>query len=75
MKRSASLKPLDNREMANANDNNRIQTFVYLQISKMNKHFMEGTFSEGLALVPQTEEKLKEYGLYLDRHRISGVLL
>jgi uncharacterized protein YicC (UPF0701 family) len=57
-------------EIARANDNNRIQTFVYLQIAKMNKHFMEGTFSEGLALVPETEEKLKEYYLYLDRHRV-----
>lgn len=57
-------------EVAASSDNNRIQTFVYLQIAKMNKHFMEGTFSEGLALVPETEEKLKEYGLYLDRHRV-----
>jgi len=57
-------------EVANANDNNRIQTFVYLQIAKINKHFMEGTFTEGLSLVPETEEKLKEYGMYMDRHRI-----
>ncbi len=31
---------------------------------------MEGTFSEGLSLVPETEAKLKEYYLYLDRHRV-----
>jgi tetratricopeptide (TPR) repeat protein len=31
---------------------------------------MEGTFSEGLKLVPYIEEKLTEYELYLDRHRI-----
>ena len=52
------------------NDNNRIQTFVYLHISKINKHFLEGTFTEGLKLVPYIEEKLKEYELYLDRHRV-----
>lgn len=52
------------------NDNNRIQTFVYLHISKINKHFMEGTFTEGLKLVPYIEEKLEEYKLYLDRHRV-----
>lgn len=52
------------------NDNNRIQTFVYLNISRINKHFMEGTFSEGLKLVPYIEEKLEEYYLYLDRHRV-----
>jgi hypothetical protein len=52
------------------NDNNRIQAFVYLHISKLNKHFMEGTFSEGVKLVPYIEEKLEEYRLYLDRHRV-----
>jgi hypothetical protein len=52
------------------NYNNQIQTFVYLHISKLNKHFMEGTFSEGLKLVPYIEEKLAEYHLYLDRHRV-----
>jgi hypothetical protein len=52
------------------NHNNLIQTFVYLHISKLNKHFLDGTFTEGLALVPLIEEKLKEYGIYLDRHRV-----
>ncbi len=52
------------------NDNNRIQTFLYLHIAKINKHFIDGTFSEGLTLVPFIEEKLKEYEIYLDRHRI-----
>ena len=31
---------------------------------------MEGTFTEGLQLVPYIEENLKEYEIYLDRHRI-----
>ena len=31
---------------------------------------MEGTFSKGLSLVPFIEEKLKEYELFLDRHRV-----
>lgn len=52
------------------NRNNLIQTFIYLNISKLNKHFMEGTFSEGLQLVPYIEEKLDEFELYLDRHRV-----
>jgi hypothetical protein len=57
-------------EIVRNNDNNRIQTFVYLHISKINKHFIDGTFSEGLLLVPYIEGKLKEYELYLDPHRI-----
>jgi hypothetical protein len=52
------------------NVNNRIQTFVYLYISKLNKHFIDGTFTEGLSLVPYIEDKLTEYWIYLDRHRI-----
>jgi hypothetical protein len=59
-----------NSEVVVNNDNNRIQTFVYLNISRINKHFLEGTFSEGLKLVPEIEEKLNEYYLYLDRHRV-----
>jgi hypothetical protein len=52
------------------NHNNQIQTFLYLYTAKLNKHFMEGTFTKGLLLVPEIEEKLKEYEIYLDRHRI-----
>jgi hypothetical protein len=52
------------------NVNNRIQTFVYLYISKLNQHFIDGTFTEGLSLVAYIEEKLSEYWIYLDRHRI-----
>ncbi len=52
------------------NQNNLIQTFVYLTTAKLNKHFMEGTFTEGLSLVPYIMDKIKEYELYLDRHRV-----
>jgi hypothetical protein len=57
-------------EIVRNNVNNRIQTFVYLYISKINQHFIDGTFTGGLTLVPFIEEKLKEYWIYLDRHRI-----
>jgi hypothetical protein len=55
---------------ANNNDNNRVQTFVYLYIAKINKHFMDGSFSQGIKLVPHIEEKLEEHELLLDRHRV-----
>ncbi len=32
--------------------------------------FSKGRFAEGTKLVPYIEEKLKEYELYLDRHRV-----
>jgi hypothetical protein len=47
-----------------------IQGFVYLYISKLDRHFMEGTFTEGLTLVPEIEEKLEAYEIHLDRHRV-----
>lgn len=50
--------------------NNRIQCFVYITIATFNKHFLEGSFSEGLQLIPEIEIKIKEYEIYLDRHRI-----
>ncbi len=57
-------------DIANLHDNIRIQTFVYISSAKINQHLMMGTFQKGLSLVPYVEEKLHEYALYLDRHRI-----
>jgi hypothetical protein len=52
------------------NANNKIQTFVYLHISKINRYFLEGDFAKGLDLVPQINQQLKEYEIYLDKHRV-----
>lgn len=57
-------------ELVQQNDNNRIQTFVYYHLSLINKHFMEGTFTAGVKIVPSILEKLEEYEMYLDRHRV-----
>lgn len=56
-------------DIVQLNDNNRIQVFVYLYIAKINKHFLEGTFDEGLKLVDFITERLDEYDLFLDKHR------
>jgi len=50
--------------------NNRVQVFVYLYTAKINQHFLEGTFQEGLELVPEITEQLKEFSIYLDSHRV-----
>ncbi len=57
-------------EVANVHDNFRIHTFIYINGAKLNKHLMEGTFSEGLSVVPEIVEKLQEYALFVDHHRI-----
>lgn len=56
--------------VAQQNINSRILCFVYKTISTFNKHFLEGSFSEGTQKVPGIEADLKRYELYVDRHRI-----
>jgi hypothetical protein len=51
-------------------DNFRIHTFVYINSAKINYHLIQGTFKEGLKLVPYIEEKLDEYALHIDKHRV-----
>jgi hypothetical protein len=52
------------------NDNFRIQSFLYITTAKINQHFMLGTFREGLSMVPEIEQKLAEYDMFIDQHRI-----
>jgi hypothetical protein len=52
------------------NDNFRIQSFLYITTAKINQVFMLGNFHEGLLMVPEIEQKLTEYDLFIDRHRI-----
>lgn len=54
---------------AGTNDNIRVQTFVYLTIARINNHFLKGTFTEGLSLVPEIEEQLNEWPMQIDQHR------
>jgi hypothetical protein len=64
------LENFSNTSIVLNNKNNLIQSFIYLYIAKINKHFLEGSFSEGLTMIPSMEAKLKEIDLYLDSHRI-----
>jgi tetratricopeptide (TPR) repeat protein len=52
------------------NDNFRIQSFVYITTARINQKFMNGSFKEGLQMVPDIEKSLAEYDLFIDRHRI-----
>jgi tetratricopeptide (TPR) repeat protein len=55
---------------ANHHDNFRIHTFIYINGARVNWHLMTGTFKEGLAMIPEMEEKMHEYALYIDTHRL-----
>ena len=52
------------------NENNRILAYQYLYTARINLYFLRGTFTKGLRLVPFLEQMLKEYGPYLDTHRV-----
>ncbi len=51
-------------------DNFRIQAFIYTSQARINQHFMRGTFTEGLSIIPPIEKELEGYNLFLDSHRV-----
>ncbi|HEX8314578.1 MAG TPA: hypothetical protein VF609_06285 [Flavisolibacter sp.] len=57
-------------ERVQENENFRIQSFLYIVQAKINHHFLTGTFKEGLSLVPDIEQRLSEYSLFIDPHRV-----
>lgn len=48
----------------------QIISFLYLYTAKINRHFLEGTFEEGLALVPEINRQVRRFGRFIDVHRI-----
>ena len=50
--------------------NSQLLAFQYYYAAKINLHFTEGTFSEGLLLVPEIEKNLSEFKYHLDQHRL-----
>ncbi|MEX0720212.1 MAG: hypothetical protein WD059_06060 [Balneolaceae bacterium] len=52
------------------NENLETLGFMYLYTSKLNSHFMAGTFSEGIKMVPELNRKIDQYSQQVDPHRI-----
>ncbi|QOR75538.1 MAG: hypothetical protein IMW88_09340 [Thermoflavifilum sp.] len=51
-------------------DNTLTSAFAYLYTARINKHFLEGTFTEGLRWVPEIMEGIERFHERLDQHRI-----
>jgi tetratricopeptide (TPR) repeat protein len=51
-------------------ENTQALAFHHLMTAKINKHFLEGSFAEGIKMVPQIEAELKLLSKKLDEHRI-----
>ncbi len=52
------------------NENTKTSAFVYVYTARINRYFLEGTFSDGLSLVPQLETEIAEHQLKIDQHRV-----
>ncbi|MBO6495688.1 MAG: hypothetical protein JJ978_08990 [Roseivirga sp.] len=52
------------------NLNTEVLVFQFLYISKINKHFMEGSFDEGVEMVPELMQKLERYQNKIDPERV-----
>ncbi len=46
------------------------QHFLYLNLHKINLHFMKGTFEEGLHIIPKIEYDLKQFTTRIDEHHV-----
>lgn len=57
-------------DIPNRHETHRIHTFVYLNSARLNLEMIVGNFTGGLAIAPAIEEKLKEYSLFIDSHRV-----
>ncbi len=64
------LETFRDSDIVKQSNNNQVQVFIYLYTSKINQHFLEGTFTEGIEIVPEIEQQLKEFTLYMDHHRV-----
>ncbi|UGU16206.1 hypothetical protein LS482_21325 [Sinomicrobium kalidii] len=52
------------------NDNVLSLSFLYIYTNKLNLHFVEGSFKEGLSLVDDILKKLKEHRDRIDEHHV-----
>jgi len=50
--------------------NTQIMSFMYVHHGRLNQHFLLGTFSEGIQIIPRTLKRIKRYRDKLDAHRI-----
>ncbi len=65
-----TLEKFVQNETRNFNTTSNLIAFLYLYTSKLNHHFITGTFHEGIKTADEVEKKLKVFDHYLDPHRI-----
>jgi hypothetical protein len=68
---SEELKKLESYPFSNREPENEVILHnLYLHSNLINKHYLEGTFTEGLKIVPEIINYIEKYEDQLDSHRI-----
>ncbi len=52
------------------NSTSQIISFLYVHMARLNRHFMEGSFDEGVKIIPKTLRRINLYKEKIDSHRI-----
>lgn len=52
------------------NTNGKLLCFQYFQTARINGHFIEGSFQEGVEQIPEIEAGLELYQYHMDQHRV-----
>ncbi|MHB1921617.1 MAG: hypothetical protein ACYCOO_05215 [Chitinophagaceae bacterium] len=66
----AVLENFMQQNQENFDENTRTTANVYLFTARINRHFLEGSFSEGLKLVPGIQLFISDNYLKVDQHRL-----
>ena len=65
-----NLITITNKDWFPKDDNVQSLTFLCIESNRLNAHFMEGRFKEGLPLVPEILEGLQKHKSRIDEHHI-----
>lgn len=55
---------------AKFNENSKIFSFMYVHWARLNVHFLEGTFKEGVSIIPRTLRRISLYKERIAPHRL-----
>ena len=66
----AKLKEFLQNPPTRSNENLETLGFQYYYTSLINSHFMAGTFTEGLSIIPEFNKELEKHTDHIDPHRI-----
>ena len=64
------LEVLRSSQYSKLNLNSQIVSFQYVHNGRMNLHFLNGTFAEGLKNIPNTIKRINRYKSKLDAHKV-----